>query len=395
MAKSFTKYSIFLASTGELEEERIEIENVIKELNFSYGNSNNLILELIKWETHSAPGITDTYTQDLISKDLGDEYDIFIGLLWQNFGTKTKTANSGTEEEFLNALRRFKNNENIQILFYFKTTPPKSLEDLNLEQLGKVRQFKEKLKEEDVLYGTFDSLDDFKTKLRMHIPKRIESLRKQEVESTYSNTTKKDTGETIQNETDETILEEDYGLFDYAVSFESLLNESSIALNNITNSTTEVGDEINKNADEIVKISKQPNPNKFHMLEILKRVSKIMNNYSDRLKMETPIFYDNFKEAIDMGLKYMNLINEFDDENHQENMNTTLEASISLRDSLPHSIEGIKTMYKSVLSIPRLQADINSAKRKMESSIQDLIDKLENAYELTKEFVGEIELKLK
>ncbi|WP_288244720.1 DUF4062 domain-containing protein, partial [uncultured Chryseobacterium sp.] len=174
MAKNITKYSVFLGSPSDLEDERFEIENVIRELNLTYGNRNNLIIELIKWETHSAPGISETYTQDLINKDIGNDYDIFIGLLWQKFGTKTNVANSGTEEEFLNAIKRFENKENIQILFYFKNKAPLSLSDINIEELAKINKFKEILKDNNVLYSSFNNSDDLKTHLRMNLPRRID-----------------------------------------------------------------------------------------------------------------------------------------------------------------------------------------------------------------------------
>jgi hypothetical protein len=92
MAKTVTKYSIFVGSPSDLDEERIAIEEVIKELNLIFGAKQNLVLELLKWETHSAPGISNTHPQELINNDIGEEYDIFLGLLWKRFGTQTEKA---------------------------------------------------------------------------------------------------------------------------------------------------------------------------------------------------------------------------------------------------------------------------------------------------------------
>ena len=107
MAKTITKYSIFMGSPSDLEEERVAIEEVIKELNLSYGAKHDLFIELLKWETHSAPGISTSHTQELINNDIGDEYDIFLGMLWKRFGTATEKAGSGTQEEFERALYKF------------------------------------------------------------------------------------------------------------------------------------------------------------------------------------------------------------------------------------------------------------------------------------------------
>lgn len=145
MPETVTKYKIFLASPSDLNKDRTSIDEVIKELNLTYGQQNNIVLELKKWETHSAPGVSMAYTQDLINKDINDDYDLFIGLMWLKFGTPTNNAGSGTEEEFNRAFERFKNSSDIlQILFYFKNSPPISLQDIIPSELEKVNDFKKK-----------------------------------------------------------------------------------------------------------------------------------------------------------------------------------------------------------------------------------------------------------
>ena len=113
MPKTISKYSIFIASPSDLAEERAAIDNVISELNITYGIPNGIYLELLKWENNSAPGISESSVQDIINNDI-PEYDIFVGFLWMRFGTPTSTHGSGTEEEFDLAYRKFKkNNEQI------------------------------------------------------------------------------------------------------------------------------------------------------------------------------------------------------------------------------------------------------------------------------------------
>src|SRR5690606_13412473 len=82
MAKKITQYSIFVSSPQDLETERAEISNTIAELNITYAMRKSANIEVLKWETHSAPGITETYTQNIINNDIGEDYDIFIGMLW-------------------------------------------------------------------------------------------------------------------------------------------------------------------------------------------------------------------------------------------------------------------------------------------------------------------------
>lgn len=385
MAKNITKYNVFLGSPSDLEEERFGIENVINELNRTYGNRNNLIIELIKWETHSAPGVSETYTQDLINKDVGNEYDIFIGLLWQKFGTKTNVANSGTEEEFLNAIKRFENKENIQILFYFKNKAPLSLSEINVEELSKIKRFKEILNDNNVLYGSFNDLDELKTKLRMHLPQRIDDLKSKEniVSIQIDN---------LQN--NDEVLEEDLGLFDYLIEFENLLSHGTKALLNISDSTKIIGNDFSKKTEEIERINKYPNPNKFIIIELFKRIARSMDDYSDRLKLENDIFYNNFRSAIDFGLKYINSMDYMDNEMYKENLLSTLESTEALYNTMPSAIDGIVGFHEVIKTFPPLQGNLNKSKRILDKQLEEFIFSLKGTRNLTGEFINEIKYKL-
>ena len=178
MPSNVTKFKIFIASPSELAEDRIIIDKVISELNLSYGEQNSIVLEALKWETHSAPGMSNIHAQEVINKDIGNDYDIFIGLLWKTFGSPTENAGSGTEEEFQNAYNRFQENSNsIQILFYFKDKPF-SPSQLNIEQLTKIQNFKNNFnKEHKGLYFTYNDSNQLEQYLRIHIQKRVSNLK--------------------------------------------------------------------------------------------------------------------------------------------------------------------------------------------------------------------------
>ena len=351
-------------------------------------------LEVLKWETHSAPGITETYSQNIINNDIGEEYDIFIGMLWQKFGTKTEVANSGTEEEFMKAVDRFKKGEKIQILFYFKTTPPISLDQLNLEELSKINNFKEYLKKNKILYGSFNSLEDLQTNLRLHIPKRIDELvEKNDLEEIdQPQIASKDSSiiTSINDEQDE----DDLGLIDFIYQFEDFLGESNLALLNISESTKRIGEDLAEKAEEITRISKYPNPNKNVIIEYFKRSAKSLNTFSDRLELETPNFYDNFEEAINVGLRYLNIIDKENIKENYENLNSNYESVSSLKKGIPTAIEGMSGFYEEIKKLPNMQSDLNKAKRNLLIKMEDLIFKLKKSYELTNEFQGQLEYKL-
>lgn len=384
MPQILTRYKIFVASPSDLNDERSAINEVIDELNLTFATRNNLFLEVIKWETHSAPGASQTYTQDLISSDLGTDYDIFIGMLWKKFGTQTESASSGTEEEFNNALNRFLANDNIQILFYFKTSAPKSLKDINHIDLGKIESFKSTLPEKKILYWDFDDVENLKNYLRLHIPKRITDL------IDHSNSEEAHP----QNTPFESEEMEELGLLDFEEKFHTLITESNNSLGSISDATEWIGVEIDKKASELGRLSKLPSPNQSVLLGILKRTAMLMEEYTLKLKSQTPIFYQNFEEALKTGSLMLNVAEDFVSEQSIENLENSKESLIFLKNSISYAITSMTGFYGSVNSLPRIQKDVNSAKRKLTSELNNLINKLDSIEKLVDEYFNELVLKI-
>lgn len=161
--KTVTKYSIFIASPNDLEEERLANDEVIKELYKTFSPHRSVLLEVLKWETDSAPGISNGSPQNLITDDIGYEYDLFIGLLWKKFGNPTYNADSGTKEEFNNAYKKFQEeNNSVQVLFYFKNAATKSMSEINASELAKIENFKPVIEEKNVYYCEFDTIENLK-----------------------------------------------------------------------------------------------------------------------------------------------------------------------------------------------------------------------------------------
>lgn len=385
MAKQITKYSIFLASPSDLDEERYAVEEVIDELNLTYSPVNNLVIELLKWETHSAPGISNVHPQKIINQDIGNDYDIFLGIIWKKFGTQTDEAESGTQEEFNNAIKKYElNNNSVQILFYFKNAVPRTLNEIDPEELIKIREFKKLIVKQKILYSEFNSVDDFKNSLRIHIPKRLNTL----IENKNNHTI--ETLPTITNE----IEEDDLGILDYSEMYQSLLNDSTISLTKINDYTSTIGNEMTEKASQITKISLNPQPNKVLINEVLKRTAKILKDYSNRLETETPIFYNSFEEAIKAGTNIINLTDDFYTENTINDLEEGKKAILVLRKNIPIAIEAMISFYTSVKELPRIQVDINQAKKMLMIQLEDLIIKLQKSLELTNDFSDAISSKI-
>ena len=160
-------YKCFIASPGDTSKERVVCTKIINEINRSIGQTYNFRIDSLKWENDTRPSIGE-YSQKTISEQLGDDYDIFIGIMYKKFGTKTKSTDSGTEEEFNNAHDKYKNSDDIEIMFYFNDEPTKPSE-IDTDQYQKVKSFKRKIADLGVYYWNYDGINNFEDNLRNHL----------------------------------------------------------------------------------------------------------------------------------------------------------------------------------------------------------------------------------
>src|SRR5438034_900746 len=92
---------VMVASPGDVARERAHVAALAEELNRGVAADAGYVLEAVRWETHARPDVGRP--QQVILDQIGS-VDIFIGIMWQRFGTPTGVAASGTEEEFDGAL---------------------------------------------------------------------------------------------------------------------------------------------------------------------------------------------------------------------------------------------------------------------------------------------------
>ena len=114
----------FVASPSDVQEERNACDEVVESINRSLGVSLNIRLETVRWEkdAHAAVG---TDGQAVINEQLHPEdAAFFIGIFWTRFGAPTPRAESGTQEEFELAYKRWQETKNNRIQFYFKEDNP-------------------------------------------------------------------------------------------------------------------------------------------------------------------------------------------------------------------------------------------------------------------------------
>jgi len=184
MEKSVIK--ILVASPSDTKGERDSCVRVFEELNQGIGDKHGFVIEKRMWEHNTRPSVGD-YSQAVVSEQLGSDYNVFVGIMNNKFGTETKKAGSGTEEEFNNAYNRIVNKEVVEIMFYFNDEPVKKSE-LNTEELNKINTFKKKVSDLGNYHWTYNGVHDFERVFRRQLTDYLlNSHGQSKKESTKSN----------------------------------------------------------------------------------------------------------------------------------------------------------------------------------------------------------------
>lgn len=169
---------IFLASPGDLKDERAAAKQAVDELNQSWLAHHGYHVELVGWElTVAAIG----RPQALINEDLAScEY--FIGVVWKRWGTppgKDGKYQSGFEEEFQTSLERYRASGKPGISLFFKTLTPQDKQDPG-PQLQQVIDFKKDIVDrQELLYEEFNSVADFEGRIRRSVFAYVRGLIRQ------------------------------------------------------------------------------------------------------------------------------------------------------------------------------------------------------------------------
>lgn len=382
MPQLISKYRLFLASPSDLNEEREAVSEVVSELNLSFGNPNNIVIELLKWETNSAPAISKTSIQEIINKDI-PEYDLFIGLLWMKFGTPTKDFGSGTEEEFNIAHKKFiSDDKSLQILFYFKNSPPHSLDSINPEQLSKVMAFKNSLGEKNVMYWDFNALEELQKFLRIHILNRINELIKNS-----SIPKELSSSDNITEEIQVQEYEEEFGVLDYEEIIQESFEASTEAMNRISSAMEWIGNEMNKKAAELEKLVKNNHGQALSakvQRNLYDRTAVAMNEFASRIEPEMPIYINNFEKGIDAFAK-MAIIYKSDFEGKEEEIEVAKSSLENLLFQITGGIESMIGFSETVDVLPRMSKELNKARTNVSEKIHDMIIKIQTSYSIANE----------
>ncbi|EGR2355649.1 hypothetical protein [Vibrio alginolyticus] len=367
MARSETIISVFVASPGDVSDERSALESIISELNRTWSRSLNLRLELVKWETDIHPGF-GKYPQDVINQQLNDEYDIFIALFWSKVGSPTDVAESGTIEEFERAYQKYKiDPSSLDIMVYFKdqAIPPSKMDFV---QLQKLQSLKEQMGEKGGLYWTFDSTEDFENLLRGHLSRIAQSWSKKLSVKLI------DGHQTVESLNDDS---EDYGLFDYIDIYEDRMADMTSALELMSDATNKIGVQFNRRTAEVSRLTSANADGSYDQREarkIIKLTSDDLTRYSEILNSQVAIATSSRTEAFDALSKGISISIEVS--GNEEGLDELKQNLREMLESAGTAKDGLSGFRESVASLPKLTIQINKAKRNVMASLDSVLDEI-------------------
>lgn len=295
MSRTCRLLQIFVASPSDVAEERKIVQEVINEFNLTQRNNCDVLLELIKFETHTRPSF-GADAQSVINSQIGDEYDVLLGIMWGQFGSPTNRAESGTEEEFNRAYSRLKSSPgSVEIMFYFKEAgiaPSKMVP----EQLAKVQEFKKLIASEyGGFYHEFETADEFRTKLRMHLSRLVHDWLKANSTATAGKTTTldeiTDTDDSLANLMALTDDDSEEGLIDLAErAGDAFVSVAGVA-NTMAAIICELGEKTQQRTKEINLVrSRGSSPDLKAVKRIYSNAANDLDVYVHRMSVEIPEF---------------------------------------------------------------------------------------------------------
>jgi|SRR3989339_336572 len=147
---------VFIASPGDLVEERSLVDEVFAEIN-RYFVDSGISFRKEMWE--DANYYRQGRAQEQINNHGVNNCDVFVGLLWKRWGNPTGKYSSGFEEEYKITQKRIKNKEQVTCVMYFKQVELADVLKKDRDQFKKIQKFQVSLK---AFYKQFSTKDDFK-----------------------------------------------------------------------------------------------------------------------------------------------------------------------------------------------------------------------------------------
>ena len=387
MAKLVTVLRVFVASPSDVSDERAALENVVRELNSTWGESFGVKLELVKWETHAYPGVASD-AQEVINTQIGDDYDIFVGILSTRFGSPTTRALSGTAEEFNRAYYRFQQNPtSLRVMFYFKDSVGR-FSDLDLNQYGLVKEFQKSLGEKGLLYWTFTSTEEFVNFVRLHLTRQLQDWAAKQWGQDLRPTPPEQSQQPTQESTALEGLDSDIGYLDLVELGIENLGDSTASIERMLEELNSLTDKTEENTPKLTEAGQSGDLKKAK--NITNFIADRLEQYAKRMDTELPIFSTSYSTGIEAIVRAAILWRTDFQSDDKSSIETAHSQVKDLVNVIAPTREQMNAMRMTVAGLPRITSAFNTAKKHTIEALMAFDRELEAAHNLAIEAEREL-----
>jgi hypothetical protein len=163
--------NVLIASPNDVDEERDAVVAAIHDWNATNAHPDvlNILLNPIRWETHSFPESGDR-PQALLNRQIVVRGDFLTGIFGTRLGTPTGVAQSGTIEE----IEEFRKAGKYVALYFSNAPVPRDVDRQQLDALEHYRKERQK----DTKYEVFTDADDLRRQVLQHLTGIVKSVAK-------------------------------------------------------------------------------------------------------------------------------------------------------------------------------------------------------------------------
>lgn len=352
-----TILEVFVACPSDCNAHRASVNAAISEVNRILEKPLGVHLKYLGWDESVVPGKASR-AQEVINSQIGNNYDILVGILGAKFGSPTGMYESGTQEEFENAIGRFERTGKPEIMIYIDKSD-RDLYSVDIEQFEKVRGFVTMLQKSGVLTAAFKTSDEFERLLRTHLAERAREIASSGVRVAVPSNSTVPTEVAPQESIDDT---EPLGILDAAVVAEDKMLGATNAIIRIGQYVNELTDSTTKMTNEVQQ-AKSAGPVGAHQAkQFVDAFADDLDLFALRTRNELPLVVSQFRAALDAvgilaSLRAAEVVSS-DGELAGAKQNLQL-----LGDQIRQSIGNVQGFRNVIQSTPGLTARYNRAKR--------------------------------
>lgn len=389
MARQQTVLDAFLSSPSDQTEERQLIADVIAEQNKIWSDAHHVRLNLLRWETDVVPGLADS-PQDRINEEIGDQYDVFIGVLGARFGSATDRAGSGTEEEFQRALERCRNSGRPHLLMYFSAKAV-ALGEIDPEQLALVKAFRAKVGDAGVLFAEFRSTEELEKLVRLHLGKLVSRWTVQETTQVPAPENREQ--EEVKEEVEEELELAELGLFDFLETAFDKGAEFEEVMARMTSATVEIGERIRRRTAQIEEVGEVRDRQSFMQAKAaVLGAATDLNMFTKRVENETPLFASSYSDLVESYTEMLQVLRESPQiEDEEPVTNESIQQISGMLEAIRESSGAVVGFQATLKEWPPISGNLNRAKRRAIEALSGLIDEFSTAENLTVELLKSFE----